>query len=189
MDGHYLFASREDLCHIEEEVKGLYATQLDHSERLVRLERKRQDDARMTNVWGNSAFPLSPLASFGGGIRYTSSGKLKTWTAKVDETGKKVQWLRTSVVETGINNPSVASGTSIRKAAVADQDRTTLTIWDTKSAQLEFEETFDSYDTIRDLDWTSTPDDQSILAVGFPQKVVLIVQSFVGTQLEVRAVD
>lgn len=109
-------------------------------------------------------------------LSYTHTGELKTWTAKVDEAGRKVQWLRTSTVETGITNPSVASGTSIRKAAVANQDRTTLTIWDTRSAQLEFEETFDSYDTIRDLDWTSTPDDQSILAVGFPQKVILMSQ-------------
>jgi hypothetical protein len=29
---------------------------------------------------------------------------------------------------------------------------------------------------IRDLDWTSTPDNQSILAVGFPHKVVLLSQ-------------
>ncbi|KAI5290632.1 regulator of (H+)-ATPase in vacuolar membrane [Ascosphaera aggregata] len=109
-------------------------------------------------------------------ISYTNGGTLKTWTAKVDEAGSEVHWLRTSTIETGITNPSLASATSIRKAAVADQDRSRLTIWDTKNAQLEFEERFESHDTIRDLDWTSTPDNQSILAVGFPQKVVLMSQ-------------
>ncbi|KAI5283939.1 hypothetical protein KEM54_001712 [Ascosphaera aggregata] len=74
MDTHCLFASREDLCHIQEEVKAIYATQLDHSERLVRLERRRQDDARMKNVWGTSAFPLSPLPSFGAGSGSGSVG-------------------------------------------------------------------------------------------------------------------
>ncbi|KAI5294438.1 regulator of (H+)-ATPase in vacuolar membrane [Ascosphaera acerosa] len=109
-------------------------------------------------------------------LSYTSSGTLKTWTARVNEDAQQVQWLRTAVVPTGIAHPSVASGTSIRKAAVADQNRNRLTIWDTRSAQLEFEEVFESRHTIRDIDWTSTPDNQSVLAIGFPQKIVLMSQ-------------
>jgi hypothetical protein len=109
-------------------------------------------------------------------LSYTHSGVVRTWTAKVDPTNEKINWLLQSTVDTGITNPSLASGSSIRKAALVDEDRTHLTIWDTNNAQLEFEEHFASHDSIRDLDWTSTPDKQSILAVGFPHKVVLLSQ-------------
>lgn len=109
-------------------------------------------------------------------LSYTQSGVLRTWTAKVDRANAKVDWLLKSTVDTGIVNPSLASGSTIRKAALVDADRTHLTIWDTNNAQLEFEEHFAQHDIIRDLDWTSTPDMQSILAVGFPHKVVLLSQ-------------
>ena len=109
-------------------------------------------------------------------VSYTETGVIRTWTAKVDKENSQIDWLLTSTVETGIQNPSFASGNSIRKAALVDEDRTRLTIWDTGDAQLEFEESFSQQDIIRDLDWTSTPDMQSILAVGFPHKVVLLSQ-------------
>ncbi|KAK2810108.1 hypothetical protein FQN50_003302 [Emmonsiellopsis sp. PD_5] len=109
-------------------------------------------------------------------LSYTHTGTVRTWTAKVDKQNKKIDWLLTSTVETGISNPSLASGASMRKAAIVDQDRTRLTIWDTNGAQLEFEENFSQQDIIKDLDWTSTPDVQSILAVGFPHKVILLSQ-------------
>ncbi|OAX85370.1 hypothetical protein ACJ72_00259 [Emergomyces africanus] len=109
-------------------------------------------------------------------LSYTYSGRVRTWTAKVDKQSEKIDWLLTSTVDTGICNPSLASGASMRKAAIVDQDRTRLTIWDTYGAQLEFEEKFSPHDIIKDLDWTSTPHIQSILAVGFPHKVVLMSQ-------------
>jgi WD40 repeat protein len=109
-------------------------------------------------------------------LSYTHSGVVRTWTAKVDPKNVKIDWLLQSTVDTGITNPGLASGSSIRKAALVDENRTHLTIWDTNNAQLEFEEHFASHDIIRDLDWTSTPDKQSILAVGFPHKVVLLSQ-------------
>ncbi|QSS60116.1 WD domain-containing protein [Histoplasma capsulatum] len=109
-------------------------------------------------------------------LTYTYGGRVRTWTAKVDKQNEKIDWLLTSTVETGICNPSLASGASMRKAAIVDQDRTRLTIWDTYGAQLEFEEKFPQHDIIKDLDWTSTPHTQSILSVGFPHKVVLMSQ-------------
>ncbi|CAG8239628.1 unnamed protein product [Penicillium salamii] len=109
-------------------------------------------------------------------LSYTHSGVVRTWTAKVDPTNVKIDWLLQSTVDTGIANPGLASGSSIRKAALVDENKTHLTIWDMNNAQLEFEEHFASHDIIRDLDWTSTPDKQSILAVGFPHKVVLLSQ-------------
>lgn len=109
-------------------------------------------------------------------LSYTRSGVVRTWAAKVDNEAGKVDWLLTSTVYTGIVNPSLASAGSIRKTAIVNQDRSHLTIWDTNGAHLEFEEHFSQEDIIRDLDWTSTPDVQSILAVGFPRKVILLSQ-------------
>ncbi|KAF2874374.1 RAVE protein 1 C terminal-domain-containing protein [Massariosphaeria phaeospora] len=109
-------------------------------------------------------------------ISYTKSGVIKSWTAQVNTEDRKLEWLQTSTVDTSIPNPSLASGTSIRKAALVDADRTTLTIWNTRSAQLEFEEKFEGNGIIQDLDWSSTPDNQSILAVGFPHRVAIYAQ-------------
>ena len=109
-------------------------------------------------------------------LSFSAGGILNMFTAKVDYLERSVEWLATSTVDTGIMNPSLASGSSIRKAAVVDQLRTSLTIWDTSGAQLEFEERFSESEVIQDLDWTSTPDEQSILAVGFPHRVLLLSQ-------------
>ncbi|KAL6159202.1 regulator of (H+)-ATPase in vacuolar membrane [Exserohilum turcicum] len=109
-------------------------------------------------------------------ISYTTSGVIKSWTARVDLEKRDLQWLLTSEVDTGVSTPSLASGSSIRKAALVDAERTTLTIWNTRSAQLEHQETFEGNGIISDLDWSSTPDNQSILAVGFPHRVVVYAQ-------------
>ncbi|KAI9736645.1 MAG: regulator of (H+)-ATPase in vacuolar membrane [Cirrosporium novae-zelandiae] len=108
-------------------------------------------------------------------LAYTNSGILRTWTTRVDPTKTKVEWLLTSTVETGVENPTLASGSSIHKTALIDSSKTGLTIWDTRDTQLEHEQHF-SEETIQDLDWTSTPDTQSILAVGFPHRVLLLSQ-------------
>ena len=109
-------------------------------------------------------------------LSYTTDGTLNTWAAKIDLEKKTVQWLSTATVSTGVNHPSLASGTSIRKVAIVSSSRNGLTIWDTKSAELEYEKEYSAVDVIQDLDWTSTPDDQSILAVGFPHKIVILTQ-------------
>lgn len=109
-------------------------------------------------------------------ISYTRSGLLSSWTAKIDIDGRKVDWLQTCSVETGIIDPALASGSSIRKAALVSSDRSELTIWDVRGAQLEYAESFKAQESIQDLDWTSTPDDQSILAVGFGHRVLLLSQ-------------
>jgi hypothetical protein len=109
-------------------------------------------------------------------ISYTHSGVLRSWTAKINAVSEKVDWLETCSVDTGISEPALASGTSLRKAALVDSKRSELTIWDVRGAQLEFAQDYESQDTIQDLDWTSTPDEQSILAVGFRYRVVLLAQ-------------
>ncbi|KAI4734859.1 hypothetical protein E4T50_14619 [Aureobasidium sp. EXF-12298] len=108
-------------------------------------------------------------------VSWTTTGILQTWTAKIDRLNKSVIWLNISTTDTTIQDPSLGSGTSIRKAALVDKSRSTLTIWDTKSGRLDYEETFENQ-TIQDLDWASTPDNQSILAVGFPHAVFVYTQ-------------
>ena len=109
-------------------------------------------------------------------VSYTKSGVLYGWSASLDLDRKLVNWLVTSTVSTNMHNPSLASSSSTRKVALVDAAKTTLAIWDMQSAQLEFDTTYGLQATIQDLDWSSTPDQQSILAVGFPYRVILFAQ-------------
>ncbi|KAL8736926.1 MAG: hypothetical protein Q9181_002191 [Wetmoreana brouardii] len=109
-------------------------------------------------------------------ISYSSNGRLRTWTAGLDADGSMVKWLVTSTVETGIEYPSLASASSIRKAALVDRAKTGLTIWDMRNGQLEHDVQYDGLETIGDLDWSSTPDNQSLLAIGFPHRVRILAQ-------------
>ncbi|KAL4785795.1 hypothetical protein BJX76DRAFT_161758 [Aspergillus varians] len=63
MDAQYPFASRDDIWRVFEELKELHATQFEQGERISRLERRRDEDARLKSVWG----PLSPFPSSVGG--------------------------------------------------------------------------------------------------------------------------
>lgn len=64
----------------------------------------------------------------------------------------------------------------LKKAALVNSARSQLTIWDIGGSRLEFKEDYEQQNVIQDLDWTSTPDGQSILAVGFPYRVILLSQ-------------
>ena len=58
MDSQLGLASRDDLWRLQNEMKAVSMTQAEHSERLARLERRQEDDARMKSVWGTSSpFP------------------------------------------------------------------------------------------------------------------------------------
>ncbi|KAF7588425.1 hypothetical protein BBP40_005723 [Aspergillus hancockii] len=59
MDAQYPFASRDDIWRVFEELKELHATQFEQAERIARLERRRDEDAKLRSVWG----PLSPFPS------------------------------------------------------------------------------------------------------------------------------
>ncbi|OJJ01363.1 hypothetical protein ASPVEDRAFT_130893 [Aspergillus versicolor CBS 583.65] len=63
MDAQYPFASRDDIWRVLEELKDLHATQFEQAERIARLERRRDEDARLKSVWG----PLSPFPNSVGG--------------------------------------------------------------------------------------------------------------------------
>ncbi|KAI1869086.1 uncharacterized protein JN550_006073 [Neoarthrinium moseri] len=109
-------------------------------------------------------------------VSYTHEGRVEFWTARVDKERQRVEWLSTSSMETGVSKPALVSGSTMKKAALVNANRSEVTIWDIRGAQLEYAQEFESHNTVQDLDWTSTPDSQSILAVGFPYRVVLLSQ-------------
>lgn len=107
-------------------------------------------------------------------ISYTKGGRVEFWTAGLGN--GEVEWLSTASMETGVSEPALASGSTMKKAALVNTARTTVTIWDIRGARLEYNQEFEAQNSIQDLDWTSTPDSQSILAVGFPSRVLLLSQ-------------
>ncbi|KAI0025835.1 regulator of V-ATPase in vacuolar membrane protein [Xylariomycetidae sp. FL0641] len=109
-------------------------------------------------------------------VSYTHGGRVEFWTARVNPSRNRVEWLSTCAMETGVAEPALVSGSTMKKAALVNQKRTEVTIWDIRGARLEFEQNFENHNTVQDLDWTSTPDSQSILAVGFPYRVILLAQ-------------
>lgn len=109
-------------------------------------------------------------------VSYTHEGRVEFWTARVDREHDRVEWLSTSSMETGVSKPALVSGSTMKKAALVNSSRSEVTIWDIKGAKLEYAQDFESHNTVQDLDWTSTPDSQSILAVGFQYRIVLLSQ-------------
>ncbi|GAM89950.1 hypothetical protein ANO11243_079900 [Dothideomycetidae sp. 11243] len=108
-------------------------------------------------------------------MSYSATGLLRTYTARIDHENNKVDFLTTSSVETGLQNPSLGSATSIRRAALVDCSTLRLTIWDTRNGRLDHEEVYE--ENVQDLDWASTPDNRSsILAVGFRRHIVVYSQ-------------
>ncbi|RWA09778.1 hypothetical protein EKO27_g5329 [Xylaria grammica] len=109
-------------------------------------------------------------------VSYTHNGRVEFWTARIDGARNRVEWLSTASMETGVTEPALVGGSTMKKAALVNETRSAVTIWDIRGARLEYEQDFESHNTVQDLDWTSTPDSQSILAVGFPYRVVLLSQ-------------
>jgi hypothetical protein len=68
MESQFPVARRDELWRLQEDIKDLFATQGQHSERIMRLEKRRDEDTRVKNVWG----PVSPFpgsGSFGTGTQ------------------------------------------------------------------------------------------------------------------------
>ncbi|KFY42544.1 hypothetical protein V495_04461 [Pseudogymnoascus sp. VKM F-4514 (FW-929)] len=55
MDGHFS-PTKESLYHLEMDVKHVHAVQINHADRILRLERRQADDAALKSVW-NPPFP------------------------------------------------------------------------------------------------------------------------------------
>nr|GAT47823.1 WD repeat protein [Mycena chlorophos] len=90
------------------------------------------------------------------------------------------EWRKTGSVRTNRTNITKARCSSAKKTAliVPTTSGDELTIWDSQESEfasgLEFCSIFS--ESVNDLDWSSTPDMQSILAVGFLRHVELLCQ-------------
>ena len=106
----------------------------------------------------------------------SAQGTLTTWTVTIDRSEDAARWIKTSSIETSITKPSLASVSSTRKSALVHSSKIRFTIWDQNGGQMEHDASFDSHETIQDLAWTATPEDQSILIVSFPYEVLIFSQ-------------
>lgn len=106
----------------------------------------------------------------------TSHGAVTTWAVSIVESENTVAWLRTSTTETKISNPALVDVGSDLKAAIVYPSKSRLTIWDIKNEQLEYDVCYDSHDTLQNLVWSEALECESVLAAGFPHKVMLLVQ-------------
>jgi len=122
-------------------------------------------------------------------------GELMFWVPE----GKGTGWRCTGRVRTGRNNIRMVQCSSAKKtvlsafssltksfenihvpSVVPCADGEELTIWDSKESEfssgLEYAKTLGSSDQVHDLDWSSTPNGQSILAVGFAYRVEVLCE-------------
>ncbi|KAG6841953.1 hypothetical protein C0991_005133 [Blastosporella zonata] len=110
-------------------------------------------------------------------LSVSHTGELNFWVLEETLTPP---WRLTGAVKTGRAGIEKASCSSAKKTAliVPGPNGDDLTIWNSQESEfatgLEFCGQYS--ERINDLDWTSTPDNQSILAVGFPRRVELLCQ-------------
>ncbi|ESK98022.1 wd repeat protein [Moniliophthora roreri MCA 2997] len=136
-------------------------------------------------AWGSH----HPWIEFDALLSISESGELEFWLPEKQKkqmpiaNGSKSlchEWRCTGRVRTGRTEIRKARCSSAKKTALvtATSEGEELTIWDSKESEfasgMEYCRTFK--DSVNDLDWSSTPDVQSILAVGFLHHVELICQ-------------
>lgn len=73
MDAQHPFASRDDIWRVFEDLRELHTTQVEHAERIARLERRRDEEARLRNVWS----PSLPFATSAGGPMQAGNTSIK----------------------------------------------------------------------------------------------------------------
>lgn len=112
-------------------------------------------------------------------LSISEDGELCFW---VLEYGRFVGWRCSGRVRTRRRNFTKARCSSAKKSALVTRsaDGQELTIWDSNESEfasgLEHQRIFSAAEPIHDLDWSSTPDNQSILAVGFIHHIELLCQ-------------
>lgn len=112
----------------------------------------------------------------------SSHGKFKLFSLFLED--DEFRWNEETSFFTNINNASrIHESSSINKLAIVDEKGTSLSIWDTKSGILEYEEEFlDESGVVKDLDWTFITSSESaltmsaVLSVGFERTVSLYTQ-------------
>ncbi|KIY45758.1 hypothetical protein FISHEDRAFT_66809 [Fistulina hepatica ATCC 64428] len=110
-------------------------------------------------------------------LSVSTSGTLAFW---VPEAATTHGWRCTGTVRTGRTGIIKTRCSSAKKTALItlSNDGQELTIWDSHESEfssgLEYVTTYT--EPIADLDWTATPDTQSILAVGFSHHIELLCE-------------
>lgn len=113
-------------------------------------------------------------------LSVSEEGELAFWVP-IEGPGL-VEWKCTGTVRTRKTGLSLACCSSAKKSVlvVPGPEGEELTIWDSQESEfasgLEYQAVYGPLDQIHDLDWSATPDNQSILAVGFAHRVDLMCQ-------------
>ncbi|KAL4070811.1 RAVE protein 1 C terminal-domain-containing protein [Scleroderma citrinum] len=112
-------------------------------------------------------------------LSISENGELCFWILEHNES---IGWRCSGRVRTRRRNFTKARCSSAKKSALVtrDADGQELTIWDSNESEfasgLEHQRIFSAAEPIHDLDWTSTPGNQSILAIGFIHHIELLCQ-------------
>ncbi|KAG8835972.1 regulator of (H+)-ATPase in vacuolar membrane [Serendipita sp. 399] len=120
-------------------------------------------------IWNKTASELL--------LSVSEEGDLEFWAPE-----GRTSWKRTGHVATGKKNIIKARCSSAKKTVlvVRRPEGDEVSIWDSKESQfssgLEHLQIYPTNTPVIDLDWTATPDGQSVLAVGFPSHVLLLYQ-------------
>lgn len=107
----------------------------------------------------------------------TKKGATSTYKAIIDcdDLGKyHIAWIKTYDINTGITDALFVRGSSTGKICIVGSDGKSMSLWDMRRGVLEYNQTFE--DTIRDVDWTSTEFEQSIVSIGFIGFALLYTQ-------------
>ena len=107
-------------------------------------------------------------------VTCTINGTVSVWSACISLAQHSISWSAEATVETGVKNPSMVRGSSTRNFAIVDREKTHMAIWDFQGGLYEY--THEYKETVEDLDWLTTPNGNSILAVGFLFKVIILTQ-------------
>ncbi|EEB05295.1 RAVE complex subunit Rav1 [Schizosaccharomyces japonicus yFS275] len=132
--------------------------------------------------WSSLLYPSFPLDAFNREVfaSISKEGLLQTWTATVtsDNTPRVLELSR---VQTSVRDATLIKGSTSKIVAVVSENGSRLSVFDMRSSEFSSQEessaVFPELGPIIDLDWTSTPNSHSILAVSFKHDVVLICQN------------
>ncbi|KDQ63425.1 hypothetical protein JAAARDRAFT_169243 [Jaapia argillacea MUCL 33604] len=112
-------------------------------------------------------------------LSVSDQGELAFWGF---DKGSSLGWRCTGKVKTGRTGIRMARCSSAKKSVlvVPGSHGEELTIWDSKESEfstgLEYRKVLNVAEPVNDLDWTSTLDSQSVLAVGFAHRVELLCE-------------
>ncbi|EKM61140.1 uncharacterized protein PHACADRAFT_134380 [Phanerochaete carnosa HHB-10118-sp] len=131
-------------------------------------------------AWSNPDRMKTFVGSHDALLSVSESGELAFWIP--DVSSKPATWRCTGHVRTRRTNILMAACSSAKKTILVckTSEGQEVTIWNSTESEfatgLEYRRVYGSSDPILDLDWTATPDGQSILAVGYAHRVELLCQ-------------